>query len=308
MMNDSNLQAEPSQASFESPYERRGPRLICNGRRQIPPIMSLLIFKSVCKLWNATISGKRFAGVHLRQSRQSSGHQDIFFWCEVRRFTYESQIRVTKIPQHIKTKMKLEKLEHEQKLDPSVLCYCDGLALRRYGKLLHNQYVLCNLSTGAHVQFYCPYDEILYNSHETVYAICYDPSINDYKVIIIDYTRYAIYYCRTMRWSEIRETPEEFLGGGLLIGKSVSLNGDLYFMLKTVEDGGYRIKIVGFDSVNEKFKRFPEPTYRKKDSLFMYMTCVGGYLYLCFNNSRCQMIKVGGGGENKEEWNWVDLN
>ncbi|EYU30491.1 hypothetical protein MIMGU_mgv1a026277mg [Erythranthe guttata] len=272
------------------------------------PSKSLLRFKSVCKSWNSTISGERFAGVHLRQSRQSSGNQDIFFWCENQGWKYESQVRVTKIPQHINTKMKLEKLEHEQKLDPSVLCYCDGLALRRYGKRLHNQYVLCNLSTGAHVEFYCPYDEILYDSHQTVYAICYDPSINDYKVIIIDYMRYAVYYCRAMRWSEIRETPKEFSGGGLFVGKSVSLNGDLYFIVETMEDYGFRIKIVGFDSVNEKFTRFPELTYRRKDSLFVYMTCVGGYLYVCFNNSRCQMIKVGGGAEKEEELNWVDLN
>ncbi|XP_012829172.1 PREDICTED: F-box protein At3g22700-like, partial [Erythranthe guttata] len=279
------------------------------------PSKSLLRFKSVCKSWNATISGERFAGVHLRQSRQSSGNQDIFFWCEVPRFTDFSQVMVTKIPQHIRSKMKLEQLEHEQKLEPRVLCYCDGLALLRYGKLLYNQhgelvnnqYVLCNLSAGTHVEFYCPYDEISYIWHKRVYGICYDPSINDYKVIIIDYERYAIYYCRAMRWSEIRETPDEFLGGGLFIGKSVSLNGDLYFMLKTVEDRGLSIKIVGFDSVNEKFKRFPELTYQRKDSLFMYMTCVGGYLYVCFNNSRCQMIKVGG-GEKEEELMWVDLN
>ncbi|EYU31526.1 hypothetical protein MIMGU_mgv1a022516mg [Erythranthe guttata] len=239
------------------------------------PSKSLLRFKSVCKSWNATISGERFAGVHLRQSRQSSGNQDIFFWCEVPRFTDYSQVMVTKIPQHIRSKMKLEQLEHEQKLDPRVLCYCDGLALLRYGKLLYNQYgkllnnhyVLCNLSAGTHVEFYCPYDEISYSWHKRVYGICYDPSINDYKVIIIDYERYAIYYCRAMQWSEIRETRDEFLGGGLFIGKSVSLNGDLYFMLKTVEDRGYGIKIVG----------------------------------------RCQMIKVGG-GEKEEELMWVDLN
>ncbi|EYU30495.1 hypothetical protein MIMGU_mgv1a021261mg, partial [Erythranthe guttata] len=272
------------------------------------PSKSLLRFKSVCKSWNATISGERFVGIHLQQSRQSSGNQDIFFWREKRGFKYESQVRVTEIPQHIQTKMRLEQLEHEQKLDPSVLCYCDGLALRRYGKLLHNQYVLCNLSTGTHVEFYCPYDEILYNSHQTVYAICYDPSINDYKVIIIDYKRYAVYYCRAMRWSEMRETPDEFLGGGLLIGKSVSLNGYLFFILKNEEDDCFGIKIFGFDSVNEKFKRFPEPTYVKRRGVFMYMTCVGGYLYLCFDNSRCQMIKVEGGGEKEEELVWFDFN
>ncbi|EYU17815.1 hypothetical protein MIMGU_mgv1a010738mg [Erythranthe guttata] len=208
------------------------------------PSKSLLRFKSVCKSWNATISGERFAGVHLRQSRQSSGNQDIFFWCEVPRFTDFSQVMVTKIPQHIRSKMKLEQLEHEQKLEPRVLCYCDGLALLRYGKLLYNQhgelvnnqYVLCNLSAGTHVEFYCPYDEISYIWHKRVYGICYDPSINDYKVIIIDYERYAIYYCRAMRWSEIRETPDEFLGGGLFIGKSVSLNGD--FRCQMIKVGG----------------------------------------------------------------------
>ncbi|EYU30496.1 hypothetical protein MIMGU_mgv11b020874mg [Erythranthe guttata] len=195
----------------------------------------------------------------------------------------------------------------KRKFDPTVLCYCDGLALIRYPKLHHNSYLLYNLSTGTHVDFSCPHE--IYYRDGTVYGICHDPSTNDYKVVVINKKHYAVYYCRSMRWGALKETPDELRSRGLILGKGVSLNGDLYFVFKSRQDWGYGIKIVGFDPTREYFTEFPEPRYVKKDSVFMYMTCLEGYLYLCFDHKHCQMIKVQGDqADQEEEQEWIEFD
>ncbi|XP_012845675.1 PREDICTED: putative F-box protein At3g22650 [Erythranthe guttata] len=260
------------------------------------PVKTLFRFKSVCKSWYATISDDQiFAGVHLRQSRNmSSGKRDVFFWLEKQGpdfwpiVSHQHQFLPKKI---------------ESQLDPTVLCYSDGLALRRYHGVDAGIYVLCNLSTGYRVKFACPCP-IHHHPHQTVYGIIYDPLINDYKVIVIDNNmRYAVYQCRTETWSALQET--NFSWGPLITGKGVSLNGDLYFILKTLEEeeeeSRGRIKIVGFDPSRESFVRLPELNYTTKPDFFMFLTCLEGCMYVCINHS-CLVIKVVGGKHEEKSW------
>ncbi|EYU30492.1 hypothetical protein MIMGU_mgv1a008709mg [Erythranthe guttata] len=274
------------------------------------PVKSLFRFKSVCKSWNSTISDRRFVGLHIEQSRRSSGNQDIFFWGEN---FYEDQ-RLYWCRHHLGwvyrsndkvavTKKRDEFLEPKIKfnvvrtLDPVVLCYCDGLALRRFPRVNEKRYALFNLLIGTYIEFTCPYP-MRHDPHKTVYGICFDESTNDYKVVIIDRMHYAVYHCMSRSWSPMQETGDEFPWRRMIHGKGVSLNGNLFWVLKTEElpedeDKSGNKEIVGFDPRSEKLIKLPRPKNTKAPLLWMYLTFLEGDLCLCINQNNHQRIKVG---------------
>ncbi|KAL6572573.1 hypothetical protein OROMI_013531 [Orobanche minor] len=99
------------------------------------PVKSLLLFKSVCKHWNATISDDpQFAATHLRRSKNSSssclvygdGKTELvdFKDAEIRRFSSVDFPVLGSSSMHI-------------------LCYCDGLYVLAYEYWLRREIVLC---------------------------------------------------------------------------------------------------------------------------------------------------------------------
>ncbi|KAL6574185.1 hypothetical protein OROHE_001089 [Orobanche hederae] len=228
------------------------------------PVKSLLRFKSVCKHWNATISDDpQFAATHLRRSKNSSssclvygdGKTELvdFKDAEIRRFSSVDFPVLGSSSMHI-------------------LCYCDGLYVLAYEYWLRREIVLWNPSTRSHKNLNNKYE---FEERYFTAGMSYDPLLKEYKIVLGDSEKYAVYYCRNNSWSELKE-----------MNKSVNMNADVYENCSAVPWNGsvYWIcysnkedvhEIVYFDGRDEEFKNLRKLDIRDRRSrLISSMACI----------------------------------
>ncbi|KAI3469938.1 hypothetical protein Pfo_026601 [Paulownia fortunei] len=268
------------------------------------PVKSLLRFKTISKSWEATISDPGFARTYLQQSKNSTC-QNLIVW-------HADGIKEAHVVKLENQKFRIESVipyPQEKHLHHMGICYCDGLVLKRCGNLVNKMYMLWNPSSRTYKKFCCPYP--IARSFTTVQGLCYDPSIQDYKVVITDMKRYAVFYCRNNYWTEMKETKEFSCSDKLFKINGVSLNGAFYWALNTkrAEEGFGRcsgFEIVCFDSRNEKFKKLPKPDCTG-DNHFLCLTSLGGQLCLfltrlCAPRDEMSIMKKVGDGDSWMEF------
>ncbi|PHT96584.1 hypothetical protein BC332_34490 [Capsicum chinense] len=153
------------------------------------PAKSLLRLKSVCKAWNVMISDDKFRRTHRDQCRALGRERLLLHKCYSNFYTNEFEFRDLETFQLVTIAKQVFPSEKFRKA--IILCSCDGvLLLKNPGA--YKVYVLWNPSTEEYQTLACPY----FNDKREVpngCGLCYDSSVDDYKVIFIYKPNYSIY-------------------------------------------------------------------------------------------------------------------
>ncbi|KAL8503870.1 hypothetical protein ACS0TY_022552 [Phlomoides rotata] len=269
------------------------------------PVKYLLRFKLVSKLWEATISDPKFAETHLQQYKNSSS-RNLLAWenCD----DYDDGFYVTEIQKdHIQF---VSEIQHSYTmLNYWVLCHCDGLYLKCFDS--HGDvkaYVLWNPSCRAYREFWSP---ITFDDGAPHYGIYYNPMMRDYKVVMANEKRYAVFSCRNNKWSKVKRRKGFYCSGEVLDG--VSLNGSFYWLgTKEVGEGVFELEITCFDWKDEKFKKVPMPDCKGK-SVWYYLTSSGSHLCMFGTrtrktNDRCNEMSIWKKASGDKNDSWMEFN
>ncbi|CAN4120804.1 unnamed protein product [Withania somnifera] len=221
---------------------------------RVPSVKSLLRFKSVSKPWNATISDNEFKRTHRDQSK-ALGREKLLVH---KRSTNEFEFRDLETSRLVR--MAKEIFPPEKFRKAIVLCSGDGLLLLKNPKA-YKIYILWNPSTGDYKTLRCPY----FNKNRQVpnaCGLCYDSSVDDYKVIFIYKSSYAIYSLNNDCWTE----------------KAISLRVVVTLLQNCCLSGGISIRgcvfwpyyshyvvrnstIIYFDGTSDELKQLPLPNF-----------------------------------------------
>ncbi|KAI8002346.1 F-box protein CPR1 [Camellia lanceoleosa] len=220
------------------------------------PIQSLIQYICVCKSWRTMISNPQFIKTHLHRSSnsKSSDSQRLLL------SSHDSFRSITcQFPDHAPKTLQ----SPLKKTKP--LCSCDGLILlsvshkpfpftRNPGK----SFVLWNPSIRAYKEIWPPFE---FNDFG-IRGICYDPNIDDYRVIILwQYfqTLVLIYDSKSNSWNTISEPCYSIL----VRQSGVLVNGVLYWVMASKELCSW--VIVYFDLVEDKLKEVPRLSFGDED-------------------------------------------
>ncbi|KAL8040801.1 hypothetical protein ABFX02_10G123100 [Erythranthe guttata] len=272
------------------------------------PVKSLLRFKSVSKSWEATISDRKFAANHLRQSKKKNdsfddGQDDLLLW--VGKSSMDFLVFNLDPSKNCRWEMK----------SLSVLCYCDGLVLlHRHLPYDGSIYRLWNPSSKSEVNISC--DPRIHRGGGHDYAdvaqgLYYDQSVEDYKIVVTDMkNRYSIYRMRKKLWSdEMKEMEIDIPGEVVWCDKGSSFEGDTYWVVRTRASGKEESFLVCFDSKREKFEKWGMPIGDNDDCKF-YLTYLGSRLCLAYSKTKMNQLwfvkRVAGGGSGSAG-SWVEF-
>ncbi|PHT97606.1 hypothetical protein BC332_33467 [Capsicum chinense] len=195
---------------------------------KVPSVKSLLRFKSISKSWNIIISDNEFKRTHRDQSKALGREKLVLHKSSTNEFEFRDleSSQLVMMAKEVFTPKKFRKA--------IVLSSCDGLLL------LRNPTVLWNPSTGEYQTLTCPYFN--YKGKVRVpnaCGLCYDSSVDDYKVILIYKSSYALY----------------------------SLNNDCWAK-KQIPLRGVTSTIIYFDEKSDELKELPLPDFVREDDCF----------------------------------------
>ncbi|PHT85328.1 hypothetical protein T459_07434 [Capsicum annuum] len=163
------------------------------------------LFKSIPKSWNNIISDNEFKRTHRDQSK-ALGRENLVLH---KSSTNEFEFRDLESSQLVL--MAKEVFTPEKFRKATVLSSCDGLLLLK-NPTAYKTYVLWNPSTREYQTLTCPYFN--YKGKVRVpnaCGLCYDSSVDDYKVILIYKSSYALYSLNNDCWARkqisLRELP-----------------------------------------------------------------------------------------------------
>ncbi|KAL8537960.1 hypothetical protein ACS0TY_000052 [Phlomoides rotata] len=263
------------------------------------PAKYLIRYKSVCKLWEATISDPRFAEIHLQQYKNSSS-RNLLAWEHLD--NYYKGLHVAEIQD--KYLEFVSGIQHSGKysLCSGFLCNCDGLYMKCFETCEGRAYLLWNPSCRVYREIQTP-QRI---DDERLYAIYYNPLMKDYKIVIANTKHYAVLSCRYNKWGEVKEMKETLLmesfsfRSGVYCLSGVSLNGSFYWLSEAFCD----FEIICFDGEVEKFKKLPMPNYCKEHSHGCSLTSSGSHLYLSVEYYSSIVVNIWKrvGGDETDSW------
>ncbi|TMW96558.1 hypothetical protein EJD97_007153 [Solanum chilense] len=235
------------------------------------PVPSLLRFKSVSKSWNAIISDNNMFAKAQRDQSKALGRQKIMLQRAMGEFEFiHLENRIVE-----KINFPIKKFQRAR-----ILCSCDGLVLSKRPKAYKN-FVLWNPSSRQHRIIECPYNKLY--SYNIPYAcgLCYDSDTDDYKVILIYSSFYAVYSTSEGSWSRIKiNLPilvqklsslvlQPNLRLFLCVG-GVCMEGRVYWALKNKIEPFVRktSTIIYFDTKSNELKDLPTPLFVQEDESF----------------------------------------
>ncbi|WMV48274.1 hypothetical protein MTR67_041659 [Solanum verrucosum] len=223
-------------------------------------VKSLLRFQSVSKSWNAIISDKEFKKIHIDQSKSSSLKK--FLLVQMKDGVFE--FRDSKNPQIVMGKQKYP-LKRFQ--NPIAMCSCDCLLLMK-ASVKENIYVLWNSYTNEYSTLVCPYWKGTTPSKGMTphgCGLCYDSEDDDYKVILIYKSFYAVYHVKRNRWTKktivlnlvhYHEMSQE-------CSRGISVNGYVFWSLDSIIDQVvfHGSTITYYDVKSDELKKLQIPDY-----------------------------------------------
>ncbi|XP_059309883.1 F-box protein CPR1-like [Lycium ferocissimum] len=243
------------------------------------PVKSLLRFRSVSRPWKDVISDKKFKKTHSNQSKALGCVNFLLLkYCS-------SEFKLI-----IATETQWFPLKGFERAH--VLCSHDGLVLLKKRRA-YKTFVLWNPSTRQCLELAsCPY----LNSYTIPHAsgLCYDPTTDDYKVILIYKPFYLIYSLRTF-WTKKTTLPmlEQRLSSSLkqvtnnfwssyICCQGITTEGCVYWSLDPelcpyVRRGS---TIIYYDAKLEKLKELRAPIFVGDDNELFLLTTFKGRLCL----------------------------
>ncbi|KAM3249690.1 hypothetical protein P3L10_011460 [Capsicum annuum] len=230
---------------------------------KVPSVKSLLRFKSICKSWNIIISDNEFKRTHRDQSKALGREKLVLHKSSTNEFEFRDleSSQLLMMAQEVITPEKFQKA--------IVLSSCDGLLLLK-NSTAYKSYVLWNPPTGEYQTLTCPYFNYKGKVRDpNACGLCYDSSVDDYKVILIYKSSYALYSLNNDCWAK----------------KQISLRGIVtllqngYFSQGTNANGcvfwSYYDRVVGvtstiiyFDGKSDELKELPLPDFVREDDCF----------------------------------------
>ncbi|KAL8503867.1 hypothetical protein ACS0TY_022549 [Phlomoides rotata] len=271
------------------------------------PVKYLLRFKLVSKLWEATISDPKFAETHLQQYKNSSS-RNLLAWenCDRDEGIYITEILKDQF-QFVSEILHSRNFGYE--LDYGVLCHCDGLYFKIFQTFDVDQkeFVLWNPSRRAYREIWPP---INFDDGALHYGIYYNPMMRDYKVVIADEKRYAVFSCRYNKWSKVKR--KKGISWSHEVVDGVSLNGSFYWLgYKIVGEIFLQLQITCFDWKDEKFKKLPLPNCKGKH-LWSNLNSSGGHLCMfgtsiMENNESCNEMSIWKKASSDEKDPWMEF-
>ncbi|KAL8499001.1 hypothetical protein ACS0TY_022094 [Phlomoides rotata] len=265
------------------------------------PAKYLIRYKSVCKMWKATISDPRFAETHLQQYKKSSFRSLVAWEQDYFDGDYEG-LYVAEI-QNGRFQF-VAAIQHSRKCRwrPGFLCHYDGLYLTSFYTLDEGKvsYLLWNPSCRAYKEIWCPLSIDDENTKRKLYGIYYNPLVKDYKVLIGDEEHYAVFSCRYNKWSEVKDMKDFSYSNKAFCGSGVCHNGSLYW-LNHIQREGFMddFEIICFDWKFEMFKKVPMPNFKEKPKR-LYLNSSGDFL--------CLLLDCNKGIYEKEKSLWKRVN
>ncbi|EYU45821.1 hypothetical protein MIMGU_mgv1a018994mg [Erythranthe guttata] len=143
------------------------------------PVKSPLRFKTVCTSWETMISDPVFTHIHLVSSNK---------WFSLYKLKGG--------------KIHADRVSENPSGTIVVLCECNGMLLLTdcSGVNNNNNYALWNPLTRRVRIFDDQYGSIVN------YGLCYDPIIDDFKVVVMNWSSYSIFSCNNDSWTELEES------------------------------------------------------------------------------------------------------
>jgi len=248
-------------------------------------VKSLLRFQSVSKSWNVIISDKEFKKIHIDQSKTSSLKK--FLLAQTKDGVFK--FRDSKNPQIVMGKQKFP-LNRFQ--NPIAMCSCDCLLLMK-ASVKENIYVLWNSYTNEYSTLVCPYWK---GTTPLGCGLCYDSGDDEYKVILIYTSFYAIYYVKTNKWRNkenvIRRETQNVVSSVIIplylrysweCKPGIRVNDGVFWSLRNLQIQQLVEKdstIIYFDVKSDKLKELSEITDFIGERQLFRLTCLEG-LFVC---------------------------
>ncbi|OIT30472.1 putative f-box protein, partial [Nicotiana attenuata] len=248
-------------------------------------VKSLLRFRSVSKPWKAIISDEKFKKTHHDQSKASSPknllvqfNDGVFEFRDLE--NPQIAMRIQKFP--------LKRFQHAP-----ALCSCDGLVLLK-SHLAYKAYareLLWNPYANEYGIFECPYVEAYSCKIPHACGFCYDSNVDDYKVILIYKSFYAVCSVNRNHWTKkMSGHPKVRAPNDLLYecSQGISIDGCVFWSLewKINHLVGRNSTIIYFDVKSDELKELPRPDFIRENQLYRLASlkgCIGlfgGNMYI----------------------------
>ncbi|XP_060181953.1 putative F-box protein At3g16210 [Lycium barbarum] len=240
-------------------------------------VKSLLRFQSVSKAWKAIICDKIFKKTHRDQSKVSSPQKLLLVQLDDGVFEF----RDLKNPQIAIRKQKFPLKRFQQ---VPALCSCDGLVLLK-SHTAYKSYVLWNPYTNDYRIFKCEYVKAYSCTTPHACGFCYDSSADDYKVILVYKSFYAVCYVSyENKWMKRTSVHvQELNARSWECSQGISVEGRVFWSIQWKINHLVRqnSKIIYFDVKSDEVKELQKPDFiGENDQLYRLTSlkgCVGLY-------------------------------
>ncbi|PIN12082.1 hypothetical protein CDL12_15319 [Handroanthus impetiginosus] len=239
------------------------------------PVKSMLRFKTVSKSWNAMISDPVFVQINLQKSNDSNS-QNLFLGRPYGANDFKMFHLI---------KLQDGKFDFEALVDcpynlDIVLGYCDGVFLLSDSS--YRTFLLWSPCNRRRALLWLPYK---FESSRVHYGLCHDPTVGEFKVVIVYGEYYRVFSCKDECWSEKKEFPYP---NGSRSGSGLSMNGAFYWVWRD-ENEPHNEEIIYFDSEDDKFKISEKPNQVTPNHQ-MFLVCLRGHFCLYSRHGRTNKI------------------
>ncbi|KAK6781236.1 hypothetical protein RDI58_023420 [Solanum bulbocastanum] len=244
------------------------------------PVKSLLRFRSISISWNDIILSREFKKAHIDQSKVLGRVSFLLQSCNNDEFKFIN-LKNNRVIAIEDSNFPLKRFEYCH-----VLCSHDGLVLlqnvgvyKKFGLWNPSTRQCLKLASCPHMNISTPRgNEMCYKPQG--YGLCYDPTTNDCKVILIYKLFYLVYSTRNF-WTEKITLPQLSINSwSSYLYEGITVDGCVYWY--KVADDYRNSTIIYFDMKSDELKELPTPNFigdSSKKHLFR-LTILKGHLSL----------------------------
>ncbi|KAK6781212.1 hypothetical protein RDI58_023396 [Solanum bulbocastanum] len=235
-------------------------------------VKSLIRFQYVSKSWKNIIGDKIFRKVHHNRSKSSSSSKKSFLFATIDG-VYE--FRPFENPQVIliRQKFPLKRFQHVPTLGS-----CDGMVLLK-SHLGYKSFALWNPYSNEYRIYECPYVKTYSFTTPHACGFCYDPYADDYKVILIYRSFYAVYSLIRKSWEKKSSVHVKELNvRSWDCSPGINTENRVFWSIewKIHQLVGRNSKIIYFDVKSDELKELPKPDFIRENNQLYRLTSLKG--------------------------------
>ncbi|XP_055812006.1 putative F-box protein At3g16210 [Solanum dulcamara] len=238
-------------------------------------VKSLLRFQCVSQSWKNLICDKVFRKAHHDKSKTSSSKKLLLVQTNDGVFEFRD-LENPKILMR-KQKFPLKRFQHVP-----ALCSCDGLVLLK-SHLAYKLYTLWNPYTNEYGIYECPYVKPYSGTTPHACGFCYDSDVDDYKVILIYRSFYAVFYVTRNSWGKRSSLHiQELNVRSWECSPGINIEGRVFWSIdwRIHHLVGQTSKIIYFDVKSDELKELPKPDFIDENTRLYRLTSFKGHIGL----------------------------